>query len=225
VDALGNIASKDAAPDHSEGDIFNATYNISGFPEYYWAGYQTETLVRDASPFEDYINGICHGRYCRGKADPTPMWVTEVNMGPGECFSWGRTDGKQITDQAALSMKAKIVTRFMTFFPHKGVERVYLYNDVSNMAIGRGDTGLAVIGDKFINFTLAAAAAGAPFPDSGKKTHLFAPFYTQNASFYHDRLGTNIGKALKKEAGVFLQMLRRPSARRRCSHWLFSMRY
>ena len=36
-------------------------------------------------------------------------------------------------------------------------------------------------------------------PLSGKGTRLFAPFIYKNASFYQDRLGTNIGKALKKE--------------------------
>jgi hypothetical protein len=35
------------------------------------------------------------------------------------------------------------------------------------------------------------------------KTPFFAvPFYTKNASFYQDRLGTNIGKALKKEIAI-----------------------
>jgi hypothetical protein len=32
-----------------------------------------------------------------------------------------------------------------------------------------------------------------------RKHRPFAPFGYQNASFYQDRLGTNIGKALKKE--------------------------
>ena len=35
-------------------------------------------------------------------------------------------------------------------------------------------------------------------PSSGKETHLFAHFYTKNASFYQDRLGTNTGKTLRK---------------------------
>jgi hypothetical protein len=102
------------------------------------------------------------------------MWVTEVNMGPGQTYSWGRTDGKQITDEAALAMKAKIVTRFLTFFPHKGTERVYLYNDVSNMAVGGGDTGLAVVGDRFMNYTLAAPP-DAPFPDTATEQSLSSP--------------------------------------------------
>jgi hypothetical protein len=32
-----------------------------------------------------------------------------------------------------------------------------------------------------------------------RKTPLFAPFTLKKRSFYQDRLGTNIGKALKKE--------------------------
>ena len=40
----------------------------------------------------------------------------------------------------------------------------------------------------------------------GKETPLFAvPFIYENASFYQDRLGTNIGKALKKEWLCFLR--------------------
>jgi hypothetical protein len=40
-----------------------------------------------------------------------------------------------------------------------------------------------------------------------EKTHLYAmPFYTESASFYQDRLGTNIGKALKKERDAFSQV-------------------
>ena len=39
---------------------------------------------------------------------------------------------------------------------------------------------------------------------AGKKRTSFAPFYSTDASFYQDRLGTNIGKALKKERCGFL---------------------
>ena len=35
---------------------------------------------------------------------------------------------------------------------------------------------------------------------TGKETPLSAPFCTENASFYQDRLGTNIGKAHKRVA-------------------------
>ena len=37
----------------------------------------------------------------------------------------------------------------------------------------------------------------------GAQNVLFAPFIYKNASFYQDRLGTNIGKALKKRATFF----------------------
>ena len=37
----------------------------------------------------------------------------------------------------------------------------------------------------------------------GTETPLFAPFYTKNASFHQDRLGTNIGKPLKKRVVAF----------------------
>jgi hypothetical protein len=40
-----------------------------------------------------------------------------------------------------------------------------------------------------------------------EKTHLYAmSFYTESASFYQDRLGTNIGKALKRERDAFSQV-------------------
>jgi len=38
-----------------------------------------------------------------------------------------------------------------------------------------------------------------------KRLSFAMPFYTKTASFYQDRLGTNIGKALKKWSRVFLQ--------------------
>ena len=37
-----------------------------------------------------------------------------------------------------------------------------------------------------------------------KKRAIFAPFIYKHASFYQDRLGTNIGKSLKKEWLRFL---------------------
>ena len=40
----------------------------------------------------------------------------------------------------------------------------------------------------------------------GKKTHLFTPFHTKTRSFYQDRLGTNIGKALTKRGAFLLQV-------------------
>ena len=42
-----------------------------------------------------------------------------------------------------------------------------------------------------------------PEEDLVRKRRLFAPFCSKNASFYQDRLGTNIGKVEKW--GVFLQ--------------------
>ena len=36
------------------------------------------------------------------------------------------------------------------------------------------------------------------YHELGKETRLFAPFYTKDASFYQDRLGTNTGKTQKR---------------------------
>jgi hypothetical protein len=53
---------------------------------------------------------------------------------------------------------------------------------------------------------------------SGKETPVLRHFYTQNGSFYQDRLGTNIGKALK-QPGVSLGDEDRPDDIRRLSAW------
>ena len=137
---------------------------------------QTESLVRDASPFNDTsINGRCHGRFCRGESTPTPMWVTEVNMAPDElglcadlkaCTAYNR--------KKALAMKAKIHIRYLTFYPHKGVERVYLYNDVGNQGPGLSDSGLSVVSDAFVNFTLQAID-GAQYPTPAEEAQLASP--------------------------------------------------
>jgi hypothetical protein len=79
----------------------------------------------------------------------------------------------------------------------------------------------ATEGDSTADPSIAANAAKSDefmmsYPEGAcGKTHRttsFAPFDTKNdASFYQDRLGTNIGKALK-QAGVFLPQVRRREA-------------
>jgi hypothetical protein len=168
IDALGREIGSKPAGDHTEGNVLNLTYNITGFPEYYFAALQTETLVRDAGPFNNTIGAFCHGHFCRGALLPTPVWVTEVNMAPGQLGSkdWNR--------KSSLAMKAKMHLRFLTFFPHKGVERVYLYNDVGNGCLGRSDSGLAVLSDAFVNFTLNAAL-GVSYPSAEQEATLTSP--------------------------------------------------
>jgi hypothetical protein len=76
-------------------------------------------------------------------------------------------------------------------------------------------------GDSTADPSIAANAAKSDefmmsYPEGacGKphRTTSFAPFDTKNASFYQDRLGTNIGKAALKQAGVFLPQVRRREA-------------
>jgi hypothetical protein len=65
------------------------------------------------------------------------------------------------------------------------------------------------VGDRFRAHLVAAGGRAARVgalgrrARAGKITHLFGHFLYQNASFYQDRLGTNIGKAALKKRGVF----------------------
>jgi hypothetical protein len=53
------------------------------------------------------------------------------------------------------------------------------------------------------DFTKGLAVVIVGLASLVRNTPLFEPFCTENASFYRDRLGTNIGKALKKGAAFF----------------------
>jgi hypothetical protein len=112
------------------------------FPEYYATAIQTETLLRDAAPFTNDIQGVRHGRYARqvnGRVVPTTVWITETGIAPQE---------NGITDLSrSLAIKAKTTARYYTFYPNKGVAKIYLYSAAS------GDLGLGIVRDNFLEYS------------------------------------------------------------------------
>lgn len=120
---------------------FTPTYSI-WFPEYFATFLQTETILRDMSPFSSEFGGSTHGRNARivnGKTLPTTIWMTEVNIHPQE-------DDPNVKEAEALNLKAKAAMRYFCFYLNKGAERVYLYN-----AMGE-NTGYGVIQENFAEY-------------------------------------------------------------------------
>jgi hypothetical protein len=111
------------------------------FPEYFATALQTETLLRDAAPFNNEINGIRHGRYARqvnGSVVPTDVWITETGFAANE---------HGITDPSiALALKAKTTARYYTFYLNKGVTKLHLYSAAA------GNLGLGIIQDNFLEY-------------------------------------------------------------------------
>ena len=130
IDALGR--STDFIPKYS-----------ALLPEYYSTGLQTETLLRDAAPFTNEINGVRHGRYARqvnGRVVPTEVWITETGIAPNE---------DNISDPLkALKIKAKTTARYYTFYLNKGVTKLYLFS-----AVASGNLGLGVVQDNFLQYS------------------------------------------------------------------------
>jgi hypothetical protein len=120
------------------------------FPEYYGTTLQTETLLRDAGPISNSVNGTWHGRYERPN-NPCPVWMTEVGIAPNE---------HGITNVAeALALKARTTARFYCFYLNKGVANLDLY------AAGAGDASLGVVLDAFVDY--ARTNLTYPADDSG----------------------------------------------------------
>jgi hypothetical protein len=129
LDALGNETK------------FTPSYSI-WFPEYFATFLQTETILRNMAPFPSEFGGAVHGRNARtvnGEVLPTTVWITEVNIHPGE-------DDPNITDKDALALKAKAAMRYFCFYLNKGAERVYLYNVLGE------DKGYGVVQANFVEY-------------------------------------------------------------------------
>lgn len=129
IDALGRITE------------FIPKYSAL-FPEYYATALQTETLLRDAAPFSNEIQGVRHGRYARqvnGRVVPTDVWITETGFAPDE---------HGITKPLpALALKAKTTARYYPFYLNKGVTKLYLYSAAS------GNLGLGIVQDNFLEYS------------------------------------------------------------------------
>jgi hypothetical protein len=130
IDALGR--STDFIPKYS-----------ALLPEYYATALQTETVLRDAAPFTNEINGVQHGRYARqvnGRVVPTEVWITETGIAPDE--------DKITNSLKALKLKAKTTARYYTFYLNKGVTKLYLYS-----AVASGNLGLGIVQDNFLQYS------------------------------------------------------------------------
>lgn len=132
---------------------YTPTYSI-WFPEYFATFLQTETILRDMSPFPSEFGGATHGRNSRvidGEVVPTTIWITEVNLNPEE-------DDPDIDENTAWKLKAKAAMRYFCFYLNKGAERVYLYN-----ALGE-NTGYGIVRANFAKYA-AQGNKNYPQPD------------------------------------------------------------
>jgi hypothetical protein len=126
---------------------FKPKYSVL-FPEHGATALQTETLIRDMAPIDNDIYDYKHGRNARvinGKVLPTPIWITEVNLAPGEF-------DKKISPVRALAIKAKTTARYLAFYLNKGATQLYFF------AAAGGDTKLGMVQDNFIKYAEKAIA-------------------------------------------------------------------
>jgi hypothetical protein len=111
------------------------------FPEYWLTALQTEHLCRDISPITTPVYTCEHGRFTHAEGgEPLNMWVTEVNISPGE-------DDPNITSEAAMHIKAKTTLRTLVSLNNKGVERVYFFQGFTG-----DDKYLGMVSEAFFNY-------------------------------------------------------------------------
>jgi hypothetical protein len=122
VDALGRVSARLA-----EGrwvDRFVPRYTAF-LPEYALTAIQTESLVRDLSPFTTTIYGDPHGRYTHPPGGrPPQVWVTEWNLDPGDAL--GDTDTGTLTPYER-HLQAKAALRALAAYVNKGVGAFFYY--------------------------------------------------------------------------------------------------
>jgi hypothetical protein len=122
IDALGLVSAK-----RVEGrwiDRFVPRYTAF-LPEYALTAIQTESLVRDLSPYTTRIYGVPHGRYTHPPGGPPPqVWVTEWNLDPGDALAGG--DAGPLT-AAERHLQAKAALRALVAYVNKGVGAFYYY--------------------------------------------------------------------------------------------------
>ncbi len=115
---------------------FVPTYSAF-LPEYFGLGLQTETAIRDMAPISTSIyGGKTHGRFA-GNIE-RPVWITEVNLGPSE-------DNSKVSVERAWQLKAKSISRYLTFYLNKGASRVSLFG------ISGGDQNLGIVPQVFLD--------------------------------------------------------------------------
>ena len=91
-------------------------------PEWLLTGLQTETLMRDLSPFQTTIYGVPHGATTHPAGAPTPAnWVTEDGMSVGEA----EQNGMPAADVPEFQAKASL--RLYAAWGGEGAQAIDLY--------------------------------------------------------------------------------------------------
>ena len=105
-------------------------------PEFALTAIQTETLVRDLSPYTTTIYGVPHGRFTHPRGGPPPqVWITEWGLDPSDVL--GRGDAGPLSP-AERHLQAKAALRALVAYVNKGVDAFYYY-DVSDPGLGLVD--------------------------------------------------------------------------------------
>jgi hypothetical protein len=138
-------------------DTFTPAYDAY-FPEYYLNAIQTETLIRDLSPFTTNVGTTPHGRTTSpdGGITVPKIWMTEWNMDPLSADFTNPATGLSLnnfTVPDAVHMQAKSLLRFLASFINKGLDRVYFY--------AVNDQGFSVVQPDFFN---SLQSSGGVYP-------------------------------------------------------------
>ena len=123
VDATGRVDAERVAGTWR--DRFVPRYRAF-LPEYALTAIQTESLVRDLSPYTTRIYGVPHGRFTHPSGGTPPqVWVTEWNLDPGDALPGG-TAGP--LDAVERHVQAKAALRALVAFVNKGVRAFFYYS-------------------------------------------------------------------------------------------------
>jgi hypothetical protein len=102
-------------------------------PEFALTAIQTETLVRDLSPYTTTVYGVRHGRFTHPPGgQPPQVWVTEWNLDPGDALGTG--DARPLSP-VERHLQAKAALRALVAYVNKGVSRFFFY-DTSDPRLG-----------------------------------------------------------------------------------------
>jgi hypothetical protein len=107
---------------------------VSLFPEYFLAQIQTETLIRDMSPYTTTVSSAKtpHGRYTHPEGSPPPeIWLTEINLdssGADLTTPQGETvAGQGFSAADVRHFETKAVLRYLSSYVNKGAGAIYFY--------------------------------------------------------------------------------------------------
>ena len=122
IDALGKVSARRVGGRWI--DRFVPRYTAF-LPEYALTAIQTETLVRDLSPYTTRVYGVPHGRYTHPPGGrPPQVWVTEWNLDPGDAL--GADEAGPLTP-IERHLQAKAALRALVAYVNKGVGAFFYY--------------------------------------------------------------------------------------------------